>query len=133
MDPAITALAATAASTLVQAMAGDLWTLTRDKLAAVFGGDGTGTARELEAARDQVAEHHELAPVVEQEWQGRLTRYLLTHPEAVREVRAVLDEIAPETGTGATYGGDHIDFSHGTFEGPVTGKSVHYGSDGSTR
>lgn len=131
MDPAITALAATAAATMVKAMAGDLWTLTRDRMAAVFGGDGT--VQELEAARDQVAEHEELAPVVEQEWQGRLTRHLLTHPEAVSEVRAVLDEIAPDTDRGATYGGDHIDFSHGTFEGPVTGKSVHHGPGGPTR
>ncbi|RKS09299.1 hypothetical protein DFP74_5034 [Nocardiopsis sp. Huas11] len=129
MDPAITALAATAAATLVKAMAGDLWTLTRDKMAAVLGRDDAGTVRELEAARDQVVEHRALAPIVEQEWQGRLTRYLLTHPEAVQEVRAVLDEIAPEAGRGATYGGDHIDFSRGTFHGPVTGKSVHRGPD----
>ncbi|GAB2520994.1 hypothetical protein [Nocardiopsis aegyptia] len=129
MDPVTTTLAATAASTLVQAMTTDAWTFTLNKVAAVFGG-GT-TVQELEQARGQVVDHQELGPMVEQEWRGRLTRYLVTHPEAVEQLRAVLDEIAPDTGqNGNTYGGDHIDFSHGTFKGPVTGKSVHHSPDG---
>ncbi|OLT24340.1 hypothetical protein BJF83_24305 [Nocardiopsis sp. CNR-923] len=129
MDPVITTLAATAASTLVQAMTTDAWALARDRVAAVFGG-GT-TVQELERARGEVVEHQGLGPVVEQEWRGRLTRYLATHPEAVAQLRAVLEEVAPDTNKGGnSYGGDHIDFSHGQFQGPVTGKSVHHGPDG---
>ncbi|WP_433697030.1 hypothetical protein [Nocardiopsis sp. CA-288880] len=77
-------------------MAKDLWEATRDKLANLFGGEGASIARDLEASRQDVLQNQDLAPVVEDEWRSRLTRHLLTHPEAVNELRELLEEIAPK-------------------------------------
>ena len=75
MDSTIVALATTAATTVVQAMAGDLWKGTRDQFAALFGPKKDLVTAELDASREDVLHNQELAQAVEEEWRGKLVRF----------------------------------------------------------
>lgn len=94
MDPTIVALATTAATTVVPAMASDLWKDTRDQFAALFGPRKALVADELDASREDVLHDQELAQAVEEEWRGKLVRYLRTHPDGVDSLQAVLAEVS---------------------------------------
>ncbi|WP_405552691.1 hypothetical protein [Streptomyces sp. NBC_01171] len=104
MDPELAALAATAGTTLVSSLTTEVWQRARDGIASLWrrsqperadaitteldttrvdlmaardGGDG-GTPEELGA-----------------EWQGRIRRLLVAHPETADDLRSLLAELTP--------------------------------------
>ncbi|MFJ8730979.1 hypothetical protein [Streptomyces bauhiniae] len=104
MDPELAALAATAGTTLVSALTTEVWQRARDGIASLWrssqperadaitaeldttrvdlmaaqGGGDAGTPSELGA-----------------EWQGRIRRLLVAHPEAADDLRSLLAELTP--------------------------------------
>ncbi|MFD4723587.1 hypothetical protein ACFWNW_00765 [Streptomyces seoulensis] len=104
MDPELAALAATAGTTLVSSLTTEAWQRARDGIASLWrssqperadaitaeldttrvdvmaaqGGDDAGTPAELGA-----------------EWQGRIRRLLVAHPEAADHLRSLLAELTP--------------------------------------
>ncbi|NDZ82392.1 hypothetical protein G3I19_28415 [Streptomyces sp. SID10853] len=104
MDAELTALVTAGATTLVQQMATDAWSRTRDRVAAFLArrgsADPTAVAAELDAARAELATarqdgDEETAADVQGEWRLRMRRALLADPEAAAELRTLLDELAP--------------------------------------
>ncbi|MFE2377151.1 hypothetical protein [Streptomyces sp. NPDC059398] len=104
MDAELTALVTAGATTLVQQMATDAWSRTRDRVAAFLarrgGTDATAVAAELDAVRAELAAarregDEEAAADVQGEWRMRMRRALLADPDAAAELRALLDELAP--------------------------------------
>ncbi|MFE1400320.1 hypothetical protein ACFW53_20500 [Nocardiopsis dassonvillei] len=77
-------------------MAKEPWEAPRDRLATLFDDESASITRALDTSREDVLQNQNLAPVVEDEWRGRLTRHLVTHPKSVAELRELLNEIAPE-------------------------------------
>ena len=125
MDAELTALATAGATVLVQQMVTDGWGNVRDRVVALFsrGRDEEAVAGELEesradlvAARD--AEDEDAAADVQASWRSRLRRTLRDDPEAVAELRALLDELAPASAP-ATPGAVHNTISGGVQHGPV--------------
>ncbi|GLU49181.1 hypothetical protein [Nocardiopsis ansamitocini] len=109
MDPIAVTLAASAATTLVQAMITDGWEAVRDRFAGLFGRAATGVVAELERSRLDALAGPELAEEVVGEWKPKLRRLLTDNPEAVQELRALLEELAPraeESGVANTITGD---------------------------
>ncbi|MGV9787858.1 hypothetical protein [Streptomyces sp. NPDC003435] len=104
MDPELAALAATAGTTLVSSLTTEAWQRARDGIASLWrssqperadaitaevdttrvdlmaaqGGGDAGTPAELGA-----------------EWQGRIRRLLVAHPEAADDLRSLLAELTP--------------------------------------
>ncbi|MDT0413334.1 MULTISPECIES: hypothetical protein [unclassified Streptomyces] len=111
----VSLLAGEGATALVGLMVADGWTAVRERVARFFsrGDDGAGEVErveaELEEARQDLVdagEGREIAEEVEAAWRLRFRRALREHPEAAGELRALLDELAPErsrTGSGDTY------------------------------
>ncbi|WP_328316912.1 hypothetical protein [Streptomyces sp. NBC_00388] len=104
MDAELTALVTAGATALVQQMATDAWSRTRDRVAAFLarrgGADPGALAAELDAARAELAAarrdgDEEAAADVRGEWRLRMRRALQADPEAAAELRALLDELAP--------------------------------------
>jgi hypothetical protein len=96
-DPAM--LADEGSKVLVQEMTRTGWELVKGGFARVFGrGEADeATLAELEASREEVLEEdEELTESVRGMWKVRLRQRLKNDPEAVAELRALLDEIAPE-------------------------------------
>ncbi|MFB7636989.1 hypothetical protein ACFC0M_39420 [Streptomyces sp. NPDC056149] len=106
MEQELIALATAGATTLVQQMASEGWAAVRRRTAALLArrrGDGEEEAveRELERARTDVIAaredgDEEVAQGVTVVWKARLRRLLAEDPEAVAELRALLDEVAPQ-------------------------------------
>ena len=157
IDPAV--LADEGSKVLVQEMTRTGWELAKSGFARVFGrgGDREGTLAELEASREEVLEEdEELTESVRGMWKVRLRQRLKNDPEAVAELRALLDEIAPERGRGGvtnihhgdvrdhavliqagrieggvnrhTYRGDHVDMRGAKAEGDVIGTQNNDGN-----
>ncbi|MGE9697432.1 MULTISPECIES: hypothetical protein [unclassified Streptomyces] len=110
----VSLLAGEGATALVGLMVADGWAAVRERVARFFSrGDDAGEAErveaELEEARRDLVEASEdpgIAEDVEAAWRLRFRRALREHPEAVGELRALLDELVPEqerTGSGDTY------------------------------
>ena len=105
VDPQIAELAGTAATTLVALLTTEGWRQTKEHFALLWRRvqpeRAEAVARELEAAReDLVMAHGNNDPRTERElvveWQGRIRRLLVAHPEAAGEFRAMLAELALE-------------------------------------
>jgi hypothetical protein len=104
MDPALTALAATAATTLVAALATDAWERAKTAVGGLWRRvhpDHADTveadlvetrAAVLEARRagDEPAEQ-----ALAGEWQSRLRRLLAADPRLADDLRGILDELTP--------------------------------------
>jgi hypothetical protein len=99
MDPEYTALASAAATALVTAMAQDGWEGIRSAVARLWRRGIPGHVTHIEAALEH--SRQELAgtpqPLAEEakgefvaEWQGKLRRLLMAHPEAAAELNDVL-------------------------------------------
>jgi hypothetical protein len=86
------------------AVAQDLDETRREILTA----DGTGDAQ---TSREEF----------EEEWRIRLGRLLRSDPQAAADLRDILREYSASPSDRA---GDHIEFHHNTFHGPVLGKGV---------
>ncbi|GAB2963440.1 hypothetical protein GCM10023080_025290 [Streptomyces pseudoechinosporeus] len=104
MDAELTALAAAGATALVQQMVTDGWVNVRDRVVAFFsrGSEEEVIEGELEESRAELAaawaaEDEEAAADVQASWRSRLRRTLRDNPEAVAELRALLDELAPQS------------------------------------
>ncbi|WP_234376957.1 hypothetical protein [Streptomyces sp. TP-A0356] len=106
----LTALAAAGATALVTQMVTDGWAQVRDRVAAFFagrrGGDGEVVQGELERSRAELvaardAGDEETASDIQDEWRSRLRRTLRNDPQAVSELRSLLDELAPNANTGS--------------------------------
>ncbi len=98
-------LAASGATALVGAVATDLWGQVRDRVGRLLtrGREGRVEAARMELAYAEVldAEENGLPEVregVRQDWEQRLLTVLREDPTAVAELRALLDEIAPQAG-----------------------------------
>ncbi|MFK0289690.1 hypothetical protein ACIQU6_04245 [Streptomyces sp. NPDC090442] len=105
MEQELIALATAGATTLVQQMATEGWAAVRRRTAALLArrrGDGEEEVeRELEQARTDVLAaredgDEEVAQGVKAVWKARLRRLLAEDPEAAAELRALLDEVAPQ-------------------------------------
>lgn len=101
MDPQIVDLARTAGTTVVALMATHAWEAARDQVVTLWRRfqpeRADGVEEELEASRDELLGAGETDGQVETdvaaEWQARVRRLLANRPEAVPELRQVLDEL----------------------------------------
>jgi hypothetical protein len=104
MDPQIVDLARTAGTAVVTLLATDAWQATRDGIVGVWRrahperADGVG--EELDATRDELVAARqtgdgEAEVELAAEWQGRVRRLLAARPEAVDDLRRVLEELGP--------------------------------------
>lgn len=133
MDPQVAALAGTAGTTIVTLMATDAWQRTREGVVAIWrrvlperaesvAGELDETRQDLLAARS--SEDPQTETELQAEWQGRIRRLLLTEPSVAQELRALLDELSPES----TSGGNVVQMhAHATGNGRVyqAGRDQH--------
>ncbi|PSM41356.1 hypothetical protein C6Y14_21495 [Streptomyces dioscori] len=105
MDPEVASLAQSAGTTLVTLMAADAWQHTRDGFTQlwrrVYPERAETVAAELETSREDVlaavvAQDQEALDELRLQWQGFLRRLLLARPDAVGELRRLLDELDPD-------------------------------------
>ncbi|MFI1308066.1 hypothetical protein [Streptomyces sioyaensis] len=105
MDPELTSFTQTAGTTLVTLMATEAWQHTRDGLTRLWQRLQPDRAHivsdELDASREEVlrarsAADQEMLSELCLQWQGYLRRLLLARPEAVEDLRRLLDDVAPE-------------------------------------
>ncbi|MGW0732110.1 hypothetical protein [Streptomyces sp. NPDC002851] len=146
MEAELATLVATGATTLVGLMVTETWTQARERVVRFFAragaddeadADADAVEEELRASRaalieartaaeevdvdaGEAAEAQQISADIEAQWRLRLRRALRADPAAARELRALLDELAPDTGgdTGAT-GAVHNTISGGVQHGPV--------------
>ncbi|MEU6771492.1 hypothetical protein [Streptomyces sp. NPDC046759] len=108
MEPEIAALAGTAGTTVVTLMATDAWQRVREGFVALWrrgqAERADVVAAELDATREDLlaasaAGDQHIEGELQAEWQGRIRRFLTTRPEAVEDLRRLLDEFvsSPET------------------------------------
>jgi hypothetical protein len=129
MDAELVALASSAASALVGAMAKDGWQAVRSRVARLF---GRGDARAEELAGETLDEDAAaLSPGTERDltaqWTARLRDLLRSHPEAADEVRALLSGVQA-SGSGVAAGRDvNIQAAYGGVAANVIHGSVSTG------
>jgi len=106
----VVALAAMAASALVQAMVTDGWEGVRQKVARIFGRGHPDPVieRRLDETREQLtaAQPGELERVQAQlagQWETRLADLLAEHPDAAAELQDLFAEIQVSTATAADH------------------------------
>ncbi|MFF7233545.1 hypothetical protein BX264_1942 [Streptomyces sp. 2333.5] len=114
MDPELTSFTQTAGTTLVTLMATDAWQHTRDGLTRLWQRLQPDRAHivsdELDASREEVlrarsAADQEMLSELCLQWQGYLRRLLLAQPEAVEDLRRLLDDVDPEAAAQITQNG----------------------------
>ncbi|MFE0381053.1 hypothetical protein ACFW1M_37075 [Streptomyces inhibens] len=137
MEAELVALATAGATTLVQQMATDGWAAVRGRMAAFLArrrgtADEEALEDELEVSRaDLVAAQEESdqegVAGVTTAWRLRLQRLLREDPAAVAELRALLDEVAPERDR-QTVREVHNTISGGVQHGPVIQAGVVSGN-----
>ncbi|WP_030245006.1 hypothetical protein [Streptomyces sp. NRRL S-350] len=107
MEAEITELATRGATALVGLMVTEAWSRVRPRFAALLGRDREEeVGQELEEIRIEVADDPEEGAAQASQWQRRLRLTLRNNPEAVAELRAILDEFdpnRPEQEAGSTY------------------------------
>lgn len=139
---------------LVQEMTKNGWELVKSGFARFFG-RGTaqeGTLAELEDSRQEVVGDPDLADDAVAVWRFRLRQHLRTNPGAAEELRALLEEVAPDRGGTTnimgdvnggvaiqagrigqlnhnTYQGDHVDMRGARAGGDVIGTQNDHGRD----
>ncbi|MFE5331357.1 hypothetical protein ACFRCG_33725 [Embleya sp. NPDC056575] len=119
-------LAASGATTMVGLMVSESWTQARSRLAAFFsrtGSEPSTTEQQLDAAQGELttarAQGNDIvAADIEAEWRTRLRRALQSDPTAAADLRALLDELTPLTGTPTTTQVTNT-ITGGTQHGPV--------------
>lgn len=104
MEPEIAALAGTAGTTVVTLMATDAWQRVREGFVALWRRGQAERAEVVAAELDATREDLLAASAVgdqdsegelQAEWQGRFRRFLTARPEAVEDLRRLLDEFVP--------------------------------------
>lgn len=133
MDAEVAMLLQAGATTLIGQMVGDAWQHVRDRVVALMSHNapeqGVVVRQELEASRMQLLDAREAGDAqatqdIEAEWRSRLRRLLAADPNAIADLRSLIDEFTPQ----AEGRGDQIVFNGGTFQGPVLGKGTQYNS-----
>ncbi|WP_198659022.1 hypothetical protein [Nocardiopsis sp. FIRDI 009] len=116
MEIDVAGLSDEGARVLVGEMTKTGWSLVRGGFASLFGrgAEDGRTLTELEEARQDLLEDPDEAPDIEAEWRRRLKRLLREDPEAAEQLRALLDECAPDRGRGGTITNTNIGDVHGT-------------------
>ncbi|MET8732436.1 hypothetical protein ABZV81_35475 [Streptomyces parvus] len=122
----LTALAASGATTFVGLMATEAWTQVRGRLVRFLGrGENDEVIdAELEESREALIAarrdgDEDGARDVAAEWRIRIRQALRDNPEAEQELRAILDELAPQQTTGPTVAINHNTISGGHYNAPV--------------
>ncbi|MFD8756194.1 hypothetical protein ACFV0O_35230 [Kitasatospora sp. NPDC059577] len=93
MEAEITELATRGATALVGLMVSEAWTRARPRFAALFGRDREEeVSLELDEIQAEIAEDPGSGEDQASQWQRRLRLVLRSNPEAVAELRAILDE-----------------------------------------
>jgi hypothetical protein len=107
VDMELATLAATGATTVVGLMVTETWTQAKTRLVRLLsrGGDEDAVEEELQETRDLLlgareSEDELVVADVEAAWRVRLRRLLQSDPEALEQLRALLAELAPESGDG---------------------------------
>ena len=105
MDPEITQLASTAATTLVQLLTTEGWQRAKERFASLWRRGqperADAVAAEIEVTRDdllaaQRGDDGEAAAELRVEWQGRFRRLLGALPETAEDLRELLAELTPD-------------------------------------
>ncbi|MFF2806365.1 hypothetical protein ACFVT2_04120 [Streptomyces sp. NPDC058000] len=105
MDQELTSFAQAAGTTLVTLMTTEAWQHTREGFTRLWQrlqpDRAQNISNELEASREEVlrarsADDQEMLGELRLQWEGYLRRLLLAHPEAVEDLRRLLDEVSPE-------------------------------------
>ncbi|MEV0870657.1 MULTISPECIES: hypothetical protein [Streptomyces] len=108
MDAEVALLAHSAGSTLVALMATDAWQHMRDGITRLWRRTqperADTVAAELEAGREDVltataADDQQTLDELRLQWQGAVRRLLVARPDAIQELRALLDQLDPEGST----------------------------------
>ncbi|MFJ8442712.1 hypothetical protein [Kitasatospora griseola] len=123
-------LAASGATALVGAVATDLWGQVRDRVGRLLtrGRESRVEAARIELAYAEVLDAEEngrpeIRETVRQDWEHRLLTVLREDPAAVAELRALLDEIAPQ-GDGQRV---EVTTIHNEISGDVRGIALQIG------
>ncbi|MEU3306161.1 hypothetical protein ACWGSK_03450 [Nocardiopsis sp. NPDC055551] len=144
------------AKVLTQEMVKGGWTVVQAWVTRLFKGDAAKKQEalsELERSRADLEEDPTLLEDMQQEWKTRLRRLLREDPQAATELRALLDEVAPQRGgdtivntardigggsfviqAGHVHGGmheykgDHVDMSGARAQGDIIGTQYNDGS-----
>ncbi|MFJ5224111.1 hypothetical protein [Streptomyces sp. NPDC088400] len=104
MDPEMAALAGTAGTTLVSLLTTEVWQRASDSIVSLWRRSQPDRAdaitAEIDATRnDLIAARADgdagTSAELGAEWQGRIRRLLVAHPEAADGLRALLAELAP--------------------------------------
>ncbi|MGW4200646.1 hypothetical protein [Streptomyces sp. NPDC004726] len=105
MDAEVALLAQSAGTTLVALMATDAWQHMRDGITRLWRRTqpehADTVAAELEAGREEVlaviaTDDQEALEELRLQWQGSVRRLLVARPDAVEELRALLDRLDPD-------------------------------------
>ncbi|MEV7283671.1 hypothetical protein AB0O01_03715 [Streptomyces sp. NPDC093252] len=111
MDAEITLLAGTAGTTIVTLLASDTWNAARNGMLALWRrvrpGQEEQVAAQLDTSRQELVDaradgDEETEREIAEEWQGRIRRLLVAHPEAATELRSLLGDLAAEAPTTVT-------------------------------
>ncbi|MEU6046902.1 hypothetical protein ACFYUM_13625 [Streptomyces fimicarius] len=126
MEAELTALAASGATTFVGLMATEAWTQVRGRVARFLGrGEDDETIdAELEESREELIAarrngDEDGAADVAAEWRIRIRRALRDNPEAEQELRAILEDLAPQHDAGPTVAINHNTIHGGHYNAPV--------------
>lgn len=105
MDPELAALAGTAGTTLVSLLATDAWHGVSERLPLLWRrarpDREQSVAAELDSSREELLsaramDDPETEAEVRAEWQGRIRRLLIAHPEVAEDLRALLADVTPD-------------------------------------
>lgn len=106
MDPEMAALATTAGTTLVTLLTTEAWQRARDGFASLWRRAqperAEGIAAELETTRSDLLnaeadDEADIRDALGTEWQGRIRRLLVAHPEELEPLQTLMGELQPST------------------------------------
>ncbi|MGY0058513.1 hypothetical protein ACWY4P_18500 [Streptomyces sp. LZ34] len=106
MDPEMVALAGTAGTTLITMLTTEAWQSVREGFASLWRraqpDRADAISAELDATRSDLLTAQANGDLDSREelgaeWQGRVRRLLVAHPEEMEALRTLLNELAPHT------------------------------------
>lgn len=110
MEAELTSLAQSAGATVVTLMATDAWQRTREGITQLWQRlqphRAEIIAAELETSREEAlaaltVDDQETLQELRTQWQGQLRRLLAAQPDALGELRSLLQELSPSAGAAA--------------------------------
>jgi hypothetical protein len=106
VQPELTSVAQSAGTTVVTLMTTDIWQRAREGITRLWQRIQPHRAElvsaELDASREDALtatanDDQVMLGELRSHWEGQVRRLLLAHPEAIEELRRLLDELAPAT------------------------------------